>query len=248
MAQHSFSWYRSACVLAVFVVLLGVCTASRAQMTSQGTVTVSVLDPTGAAVQGAKLQLQDVATNEIREAETQQVGSYTFVALPAGTYKLTVSKTGFQSEVLDSVIVQSNRVTDVKAILKVGAAVEKVEVSETSTPLLETTSSAIASTIDMKQIEALPVQGRDISALAFLTPGFSGTAGNGTWGGLPVIAQGNNIDGVLASTSRMKFAGNSQPGLEARLEDIQEMTVQSGQSDLSQGLGTSSMQVNFVTR
>src|SRR5215472_4589992 len=248
MAQHSFSWYRSACVLAVFVVLLGVCTASRAQMTSQGTVTVSVLDPTGAAVQGAKLQLQDVATNEIREAETQQVGSYTFVALPAGIYKLTDSKTGFQSELLDTVTVQSSRVTDVKVTLKVGAAVEKVEVSETSTPLLETTSSAIASTIDMKQIEDLPLQGRDISSLAFLTPGFTGTPGNGTWNGLPLIAQGNNIDGVISSTSRMKFAGNNQPGLEARLEDLQEMTVQTGQTDLSQGLGTASMQVNFVTR
>lgn len=46
----------------------------------------------------------------------------------------------------------------------------------------------------------------------------------------------------------MKFSGNVQPGLEARLEDIGEMTVQSGQSDLNQGMGTASMQVNFVTR
>ncbi|HXY14936.1 MAG TPA: carboxypeptidase-like regulatory domain-containing protein [Terriglobales bacterium] len=217
-------------------------------MTAQGTVTVFVVDPSGGAVQGAKLQLQDLATNQIREAETQQVGSYSFVALPTGTYKLTISKTGFQSEVLDTVVVQSNRVTDVKVALKVGAAVEKIVVSESSTPLLETTSSAIAATIDMKQIEDLPLQGRDISALAFLTPGFTGTPGAGTWNGLPLIAQGNNIDGVIASTSRMKFAGNTQPGLEARLEDLQEMTVQTGQTDLSQGLGQASMQVNFVTR
>lgn len=241
---------RRNCVLVVLSVLLGFlcCSPSWAQMTSQGTVAVTVVDPSGAAVQGAKLQLQDLATNGIREAETQQLGSYNFVALPAGTYKLTVSKNGFQTEVLDSVIVQANRVTDVKVPLRVGAAVEQVVVAASSTPLLETTSSAIATTIDMKQIEELPVQSRDISALAFLTPGFTGTPGNGTWGGLPLIAQGNNIDGVLSSTSRMKFTGNSQPGLEARLEDIQEMTVQTGQADLSQGLGTASMQVSFVTR
>jgi len=227
---------------------LACCPSSWAQMSSQGTVTVAVVDSTGGTVQGAKLQLQDTATNQIREAETQQVGSYTFVALPAATYKLTVSKAGFQTEVLDSVVVQVNRVTDVKVTLKVGSATETLVVSAASTPLLETTSSAIAQTIDMKQVEDLPLQSRDISALAFLTPGFTGTPGNGTWGGLPVIAQGNNIDGVIASTSRMKFAGNSQPGLEARVEDIQEMTVQSGQADLSQGLGTASMQVNFVTR
>src|SRR5205807_2883906 len=120
---------------------------AQAQMTNQGTVTVIVLDPTGATIQGAKLQLQDLATNEMREAETQQVGSHTFVALSAGTFKLTVSKNGFQTEVLDSVVVQSNRVTDVKASLKVGAALEKIVVAESSIPLLETTSSAIAATI-----------------------------------------------------------------------------------------------------
>jgi len=227
---------------------LACCSPSWAQMTSQGTVNVIVFDASGAAVQGAKLQLQDTATNQVREGETQQVGSYSFVGLSPATYKLTVNKSGFQTEVLDSVIVQSNRVTDVKVVLKVGASVENIVVTESSAPLLETTSSAIAQTIDMKQIEDLPLQSRDISALAFLTPGFTGTPGNGTWGGLPVIAQGNNIDGVIASTSRMKFTGNSQPGLEARLEDIQEMTLQTGQADLSQGLGTASMQVNFVTR
>jgi hypothetical protein len=235
-------------LLPLFVLALACCFPSFAQMASQGTVTVSVVDPSGGAVQGANLQLQDTATNKTWEAETQQVGSYTFVGLPFGKYQLTISKAGFQSEVLDSVIVQTNRVTDVKVTLQVGAAVQKIVVTESAVPLLETTSSAIAQTIDIKQVEDLPLQSRDISALAFLTPGFTGTPGNGTWGGLPVIAQGNNIDGVIASTSRMKFAGNSQPGLEARVEDIQEMTVQSGQSDLSQGLGTASMQVNFVTR
>src|SRR5260370_23840670 len=115
---------------------------------------------------------------------------------------------------------------------------------------METTSNAIASTIDMKQIHDLPLQGRNIASLAFLTPGYSGTPvnGGGTWNGLPVIAQGNSIDGVISSTSRMKFSGNVQPGLQARLEDLEEMTVQSSQVDLNQGLGTSALQVSFVTR
>lgn len=242
--------FRRGCALGFLSLLLALacCSTSWAQMTSQGTVNVTILDASGAAVQAAKLQLQDTATNQVREADTQQVGGYSFIGLPAGTYKLTVTKAGFQTEVLDSVVVQSNRVTDVKVTLKVGAAVEKVVVSESSTPLLETSSSAIASTIDMKQIEDLPLEGRDISSLAFLAPGFTGTPGSGTWNGLPLIAQGNNIDGVLSSTSRMKFTGNSAPGLQARLEDMDEMTVQTGQTDLNQGLGTSSMQVNFVTR
>ncbi|PYT92366.1 MAG: carboxypeptidase regulatory-like domain-containing protein, partial [Acidobacteria bacterium] len=222
---------------------------ARAQMGSVGTVNVIVLDPSGSAVQGAMLQLQDLATNETHSAETQQVGSYSFVTIPLGTYKLTVRKTGFETLVLSSVVVQGGRVTDVKVTLRVGAATETVIV-ESATPLVEATSNAIATTIDMKQINELPLQGRNIATLAFLSAGYSGTpvGGGGTWNGLPVIAQGNSIDGVISSTSRMKFSGNVQPGLQARLEDLEEMTVQTSQVDLNQSLGTSAMQVSFVTK
>ena len=48
---------------------LACCSTASAQMSSQGTVTVAVVDPTGGSVQGAKLQLQDVATNLVRDAE-----------------------------------------------------------------------------------------------------------------------------------------------------------------------------------
>jgi hypothetical protein len=218
------------------------------QMTSQGTVTVIVFDQQANIVQGAKLELTDAASNELRTGETLQGGNFNFAGLPAGTYRLSVSKPGFKSSVIDTVVVQSNRTTDLKVTLEVGQVVEKVVVNVEAAPLVETTASSLASTIDIKQIEQLPLEGRDISSLAFLTPGFTGTPGNGTWNGLPLVAQGNNIDGVLASTSRMKFAGNAAPGLQARLEGIEEMTVQTGQTDLSQGLGTASMQVNFITR
>ena len=63
--------------------------------------------------------------------------------------------------------------------------------------------------------------------------------------------RGSNIDGVIGSPSRMKFGGNgpgAAPVVEARVEDIAEMTIQTDQLDLNQGYGTSNMQVNFVTR
>src|SRR5437773_11596316 len=78
---------------------------ARAQMGSVGTVNVIVLEPSGFAVQGAMLQLQDLATNETNSAETQQVGSYSFVTIYLVTYKLTVRKTGFDNLVLRSVVV-----------------------------------------------------------------------------------------------------------------------------------------------
>src|SRR5262249_43345624 len=125
---------------------------------------------------------------------------------------------------------------------------ETVEVSSSASPLIEETSNAVGTTVDLKQIESLPLLGRDLTALSRLVPGYTGSGSNGTWDGLPAIAQGNNIDGVIGSSSRMKFGGNAQPAVAPRLEDIQEMTVQTEQLDLNQGFGQANMQINFVTR
>jgi hypothetical protein len=233
----------------VLVSGLALVPASLAQHGSQGTITVTVLDQSGAVVQGAKLELRDSGTNDLRKAETRDGGNYTFVNLSLGTYKLTVSKAGYATQVFDAIVVQAAQTTDLSAVLKVGATSEVVVVSAAESPLVETTSSAIGTTIDMKQIENLPIQGRDLGQLAQLVPGFTGGGQEGgTWNGLPSVAQGNNIDGVIGSSSRMKFGGNAAPAVSPRIEDIQEMTVQTDQLDLNQGYGSSNMQSNFVTR
>src|SRR5580658_4031624 len=78
-----------ACLLAV--VGLGVQPAW-GQAGSQGSINVTVLDPDGKVVPGTTLVLQDLATNDIRNAVTSGDGTYTFVNLSLGTYKLTVTK------------------------------------------------------------------------------------------------------------------------------------------------------------
>lgn len=240
-------------LVALFTILFGVGLApTLAQNGSQGTVTITVLDPDGRAVPDADLTLQDLSTNDVRNAKSQDRGTYSFVNLSIGTYKLTVTKTGFQTQLFDTVAVHATQVTDVTVSLKVGVTSETIEVHESETPLIDTTSNAITSTIDMKQIEDLPLNGRDVTALASLVPGTGQTSGQygggSTWNGLPSIAQGNNIDGVISSTSRMKFGGNAEPAAEPRIENIQEMTVQTDQLDANQGFGQASMQINFVTR
>ena len=230
---------------AALLILLAVCVVplTWAQHGSEGTVTVTVVDPSGSLVQGAQLELLDVVTNDLRKGDTQEKGTHTFVNLSLGKYRLTVSKNGFQTQVFTDVVVQAAQTTDITAALKVGAISEKVEVSGGAAPLVETTSNAIGTTVDLRQIEDLPLQNRDLTALSQLVPGY-----NGTWDGLPSIAQGNNIDGVISSSSRMKFTGNSQAVVSPRIEAIEEMTVQSEQLNLDQGFGQANMQLNFVTR
>jgi len=90
-----------------------------AQHGSQGTVTVTVLDASGSVVPGAQLELRDLATNDLRAADTQPNGTYTFVNLDIGRYQLSVRKGGFQTQIYGEVVVQAAQTTDIKANLKV---------------------------------------------------------------------------------------------------------------------------------
>src|SRR5437773_3990605 len=234
--------------LGLALVLVGLCAPQTwGQITGQGTIAVKVLDPSGATVPDAKLTLEDLATSRVRTAVAESSGSYSFVALPVGTYRLTVAKSGFQSQVLESVAVQATRTTDVTVSLTVGTQSTQVTVSGQA-PVVEKTSNAITGSIDLGQVEDLPVIGRDISQLSRIVPGAVSNGGYTTWNGMPLAATGNNIDGVIATTSRMKFGGASQPLVEARIEDMQEMTVETDQLNTNAGFGQSNFQVNFVTR
>ena len=240
------------CVVLTFAFLCcsALLPAAFGQHSTEGTVAVTVLDPSGSIVPGADVELVDLGTGTARKAQTQEAGTYAFVNLPIGTYRLSVSKSGFKSQVFNTVIVQATKTTAVNATLAVGTQSETVEVTATASPVIETTSSAIGTVIDLKQIEDLPIQGRNLTQMTQLVPGYTGTLndGGGTWNGLPSIAQGNSIDGVTGSAGRMKFGGAAEPAVEPRVENIQEMTVQTDQLDLNQGYGTSTMQINFVTR
>ena len=242
--SHNFSRHLLPSALWSLCILIGFgAVSSRAQIT-QGSISISVADPSGAMLSAADVVLQDLATNMSRTATTGSAGSYTFAGLPTGNYKLTITKPGFETQLFESITVSATRVTDIKAVLKVGAVSQQVVVSAEEVPVLETESNAITATIDMKQVEDLPLIGRDISAMSQLVVGYAG----GTWNGLPYMATGNNVDGVVGTTQRMKFAGAAQPLVQARVENMEEMTVQTDQLNVNTGYGISDMQVNFVTR
>jgi hypothetical protein len=165
------------------------------QSGSQGTVEITVDDSSGAVVSGASLSIVALRTNDVRVAETAGNGTYTFVNLPIGTCKLTVAKPGYSTAVYDAVLVQASQITNLTTALSIGRSDQTVRVTAESTPLIETSSSAIGMVVDMKQIEDLPLQGRDLTAFSQLVAGY-----NGTFNGLPSTDQGSNIDGVIGSS------------------------------------------------
>ena len=224
------------------------CRPAPAQAGTQGTVDVTVEDASGAVVPGATLTLVEHQTNYTYAASTNNSGSYTFVNLPVGAYTLTVSRSGYATKIYSAVIAEASQVTDLTAQLSVGQTSQTVRVAGQASPTLQTTSNEIGSVVDMKQIQDLPLNGRDITSLATVVPGFSGANGQGTFNGLPIMDEGSNLDGMVGNASRMKFDANIAPAVSPRLEDIEQMSVQTDQLGLNSGFGQATTQVNFVSR
>jgi hypothetical protein len=250
ICQRTMRWLPSL----LLVILIGA--YAHGQAGSQGAISITVSDSTGGQIPAASLELIEKATNYPQRAVTTEKGTYTFVNLNIGDYQLTVSKAGYATTVLESVTVHSSQTTDVVAPLKVGKAEETVSVSADMTPLLEVSSNSIGSVIDLKWIEDLPVVGRNLTALALLTPGFTGnvtggagqTLGFGVWNGQPFSNQSSNVDGTVGGPTRGKYNGDVSPSATPRVENIAEMSVQTDQIDLDQGFGQATMAVNYVTR
>jgi len=240
-----------------FVIVMGVvavcCRTSLAQAGTQGIVTITVTDTSNGGVPDAELELTASDTNSVRKAKTAGGGNFNFVDLPIGTYRLVVSRGGYATTEVSTIEVHASQTTPVAVVLKIGEASETVVVSAAATPLLDATSNSLGQVIDLKAIEALPLLGRDLTALARLTPGHAGAVGTdgsqiGVWNGQPFTNQGVNIDGVVGAASRAKYTGNVQAAASPRVENIAEMAVQTDQIDLDQGFGRSSMQLSYVTR
>jgi carboxypeptidase family protein len=227
---------------------------SAAQTSTGGAITVTVTDPAGATVPGASLELRNAETNDLHKAETQSNGTYTFPNLLFGTYRLTITKAGFQTDLFAEVQVQTARITDVNASLKVGGTTQTVQVTDTAAPLVEADSSVLSDTIDTKQVTNLPMLSRNVMQLAFLVPGWSSSGGpqstTGTWNNMPggaVVAA--DFDGTPGISNRFRSGGFAYgtTAVQPRIEDVAEMSIQTGQLDLG-GVGTSAMGIHIVTR
>jgi len=216
-----------------------------AQNLSTGSLNVTVRDQAGAVINGASLVLKDLETNDLHKAATAGAGTAVIPFLNPARYSLTISMPGFTTNLYPSVTIQSNQVTDVDVVLQVGSATQTVTVSGNATPLLDTTDNTVATTVDLKEVDDLPVFARDAFPLAFLVPGAVGNDINNLPGGAVDVS----ANGFSTMTNRNKSSGFDYDGssITNRLEDVQEMTVQTDQLDASHG-GTSTMDIGFVTK
>src|ERR1017187_2116668 len=246
MAQYVF-FKRTATGVIVLSLLaaFGIARICVAQDLSTGSLNVTVVDPDGALIPGAKLVLKDLGTNDIHTATTGSTGALVIPYLNPAAYSLSVSKPGFSSSEYGKVTIQTNQVTNLTVSLKVGAASDTVTVSADTSPIFNTTQNTLSTTIDLKQVEDLPTGARDVFSLAFLVPG----AVDDNFNNLPGGAVDTSTNGFSTMTNRNKSGGfdTNGPSTTQRLETTQEMTVETGELDASKG-GTSAMDIGFLTK
>ncbi len=159
-------------ILAALVVLAA--TALVAQ-TFRGTILGTVTDTSGAVISGASVKVHNENTGQDRTTQTSADGSYTVSELQIGIYTVTVSQNGFQTSVTSTVAVDVAVERRVDVALKPGEVAVQVQVSGESLPQVETTTNDLGGVLTAKNVENLPVNGRDYTKLIYLNPGVAGS-------------------------------------------------------------------------
>jgi len=128
-----------------------------------------VRDQSGAVVGGATVTARNQATNTSKAATTNQDGSYLIVNLTPGDYEVTVEAPNFKKAVLPGVTLTVGQRADLDVALEVGQVNEVVTISGATAELVETSKTAVATTVDQQRIENLPINERNYLAFALTT-------------------------------------------------------------------------------
>jgi outer membrane receptor protein involved in Fe transport len=139
------------------------------QATATGTLQGTVTDKSSAVVAGAQVVATFKATGVTRTATTNDTGSFRFDFVQAGTYQVKVTKDGFGSVVQTTELLVGSTAT-VNISLSPGAATTVIEVTGEA-PVVDLTKTSVSQDITPREVEDLPLAGRDAANLAYLAPG-----------------------------------------------------------------------------
>ena len=168
LSRHSFEPFSTPRLMGGLLLATAL-TISHAQ-TITSSLTGTITDPTASAVPGALVTAQGIDVVATRSVHTDEHGVYTLAALPAGTYRMTVTQPGFSEQVVNAVNLTLDRTVTLNLKLKVGSVAEVVEVPGGS-QLMDMTTPATGLTITPEEIHDVPLNGRNYLDLLQLVPG-----------------------------------------------------------------------------
>jgi hypothetical protein len=135
---------------------------------STGTFTGTVVDATGAAIPGATVTIKSPETGLTRTVESNTTGNYAFPDVPIGSYGITITKAGFDTQKRAATQLLTGQTVGLDIVLTIGSTVENIEVT---TDTQEIKTSEVSTTVNKEQMQDLPLNGRNPLTLTQLTPG-----------------------------------------------------------------------------
>ncbi|HSG01471.1 MAG TPA: carboxypeptidase-like regulatory domain-containing protein, partial [Vicinamibacterales bacterium] len=202
----------------------------------------------GGAVPGATVVATNNATNETYTTVSGGNGSFTIPAIGIGTYTVTVTLSGFKTAIVSNVALTAGGPADIRVTLEVGGVSETVTVEGKGT-LVQTQATSVSTTIDINQVQNLPLVSRN--ALDFITflPGVNTPGGNrnSTVNGLPQSTINITVDGMNVQDNYLKTTDGFFARMSPRLDAVEEATVTSAAQG-ADAAGQGAIQIRFVTR
>ncbi|MBM3735383.1 MAG: hypothetical protein FJW39_06295 [Acidobacteria bacterium] len=219
-----------------------------------GSITGTVADPAGAVVPNSTVTATNSATNARFTTASDENGVYWFRALPAGTYDLAATVSGFKKFETRGVRLQVNEIARVNVNLAIGETAETVSVTA-DVVTVDTTTATLKTVVDKKRIEDLPLNGRNPTQLMRLVAGVqldtradvtSGTTYPGAQGVSVNGSRGNSTNYILDGANNNDHysnAANPMPNPDA----LQEFSVQTNNFSAEFGRNSGGI-VNAITR
>jgi hypothetical protein len=222
---------------------LSVAAYAQSSAGNAGSIRGTVLDPSGAAVRGATVEIQNPVSHYNQSAKTDDQGNFQFVNIPYNNYHLSAMASGFQPGAQD-IPVRSPLPQEVKVNLKIGSSTETVVVTAEGTDLIE--NDPVAHTdIDRALFDKLPLESQSSSLSSLVTLASPGIAAdsNGLFHGLGDHASNSfSLDGQPITDQQSKVFSNQIP-----LDAVQSMEVIEGAPPAEYGDKTSVV-IDVTTR
>src|SRR5499425_1213522 len=222
-----------------------------------GSILGVVKDRSDAAVVGAKIIATSVETNLTHEAVSAADGSFRLLALPAGTYRLTVTAVGFRPFTETDVVVKVNDQLKFDVTLDVGKVTEEVQVTANALQV-QTENTQLGDVIDSKKMLALPLNGRSYIDLLGLQAGVApGTAetiqqdrpvsGILNAGNMSVNGQRETANAFLVNGGDVSEGRNLGTGLVPNLDSVEEFRLITNSFDAEYGKFSGAI-MNAITK
>ena len=243
--------------ISLLLIIISSLLISVAAQADQGRIAGTVTDANGGIVPGATVTVTNDLTGEVRSVTAKDDGTFIVVALKPSKYTIGASGGNFETTTIKSVEVLVGQQMNLDVILQAKGVSVQVDVVSGEDSIANTSSASLSANVNQREVEGLPINGRQLSQLYLQAPG-GVNSGSGTFSDIRFSGRANNqnvirYDGVEGTAIIDSSPGNlngeipSPFRLQSSLENVQEFRVDSSNFPAEFGTGTGG-QISVVTK